>query len=1042
MLVDELIEELGYADSPYFLKKGTRPFATAPNVGHILRTAAKSKCSLLGVYALEDSDNPVSTTCPVVYVCKANTETTADEIHRLVWNQDITPFLIVYTPKGVKFYSGFEYSSRGDGHLSKLLSFNEASRIARKFHADEINSGRLWHSTSKRLKPERRVNWRLLDNLRNLDKHLQNRHGLPSGTSHALIGKYVYLSYLRDRGILSPRKLESWGIVENEVFGASASVSKLKRVITKLEGWLNGKIFPLSFSGPNAPKSDHVKIVAGVFNGDDVLPSGERQLSLDFKAYDFSFIPIETLSVVYEQFLHTPDEDGNSKGKDEGAYYTPIPVVNYMLGEMEQARPLEDGVRVIDPACGSGAFLVQCYRRLIEKTYPQHRNKTVHPIDLRKLLVENIFGLDRDPDACAVTELSLLLTLLDYVDPPDLEDDKRVKLPTLRGKNIFRTDFFDPIPQTLVKKPFGWIVGNPPWKKLNPRTLRENDKPAWQWMQENKKGRPVGGNELAQAFAWRVTELGDNESEFGLFLPAMTLFDNRATEFRQKFFGNLLLRSVVNFSNLAEVISAGRFRVPSASFFYALRDDEAIDDVQERTLRVFSPLVANQEVTRPEDQGERIESWCIVINESEIRDLDYADIASGSGLPWKVATWGSHNDVKLLRKLSRKHLTLGALQERKLLTISQGPDLRMKATKTGEDKTEHFDELVRANELDTTALARLRHLFAFPKDACQPCNRHHLRLRAGRRTLSVCRGPHVIVSAARTFAVYEEKYLVVPSRQIGIISPDDDRDLLKAISLFLSSDFALYHQLFTSTEFGVKRDRATLEALKRMPCPLSELSRAEFKPWVSLHKKLIKTTPRKVGDTKSDAPTLFDENDPLEELLIELNDLVSDSLGLSKRDRALVSDFVNVRLELNDGKVGRPAVDGPKTGELKAYATRLRNELDDFVGVDSQYRHSVEVIHDKESGMICVDFVKSKKATAISVLAADHATASALAKARQELQQETGQWVYFNRNLRLDDGMKTYLFKPMQKFHWTESQAMVDASEIIAETVSDEGVIE
>ncbi len=109
-----------------------------------------------------------------------------------------------------------------------------------------------------------------------------------------------------------------------------------------------------------------------------------------------------------------------------------------------------------------GAFLVQCYRRLIEKTYPQHRHNKVHPIPLRELLVDNIFGIDRDTDACAVTELSLLLTLLDYVDPPDLEDDKRIKLPTLRDTNIFNTDFFDPFPGRIQKQNFDWIVGNPP----------------------------------------------------------------------------------------------------------------------------------------------------------------------------------------------------------------------------------------------------------------------------------------------------------------------------------------------------------------------------------------------------------------------------------------------------------------------------------------------------------------------------------------------------------------------------------------------------
>jgi len=581
----------------------------------------------------------------------------------------------------------------------------------------------------------------------------------------------------------------------------------------------------------------------------------------------------------------------------------------------------------------------------------------------------------------------------------------------------------------LEKTRFHWIVGNPPWKKLNPRKLKVNDRPAWKWMQENKKKRPVGGNELARAFAWKVGDLLDENGEIALFMPAMTLFDTRAAEFREEFFKGMNLRCVANFSNLAEVISAGRFRVPSASFFYSSLGDEVSD--QDRFVKVFSPLVANQEVTRPESKGERIESWCIVVNESEIRDIPYADIIDGSGLPWKIATWGSHFDVKLLRRLARRFPTLRDLENGSLLTISEGPALRAEHVETGPEKTEFQRELVGKNEFDATALSGLRHIFAFPDSAVRPCENHYLRRKRG---MEVCRGPHVVVSAARIFAVYVEDYLVVPSRQIGVVSSDDDRILLKALSLFLSSDFALYHQFFTASQFGVKRDVATLDALLTMPCSLHNLTSDQLKTWVALHQELVKTNPRRVGETK--AGSLFDADDKLDDLLVQLNDLVFDSLGMTESERALVTDFVHVRLELNDGKVGRPAVDKPSTNDLKKYANRLRNELDDYVGAGSTHRHSVDVIHDKASGMTCIDFAESTKAMATSVAPADSKTAKALDEARDELREEIGQWVYFNRDLRIHDGTKTYIFKPMQRFHWTESQAMVDASEIIAEMVS------
>jgi hypothetical protein len=363
-----------------------------------------------------------------------------------------------------------------------------------QFHRDEIDSGRFWRNWTGKVKPQHRVNWKLLQNLRRLDYVLQHKASLSQEVSHGLIGKYVYLHYLRDREVLSDRKLASWNIKKEEVFGQTASLSKFKQLIQNLDEWLDGNIFPIPLSGANAPTADHIRLVAGVFNGDEVLESGERQLSLDFKAYDFSFIPIETLSVVYEQFLHASEPDGSSRGRESGAYYTPISVVNFMLAAMEERLPLGEGVTIFDPACGSGAFLVQCYRRLIEKKYPQYRHSSVHPIELQQLLVDHIFGLDCDADACSVTELSLILTLLDYVDPPDLEDGKHVKLPGLRGTNIFHSDFFQDRPEGLQGKQFNWVIGNPPWKKLNPRKLREEDRPAWNWMKANEREMPVGGN--------------------------------------------------------------------------------------------------------------------------------------------------------------------------------------------------------------------------------------------------------------------------------------------------------------------------------------------------------------------------------------------------------------------------------------------------------------------------------------------------------------------------------------------------------------------
>lgn len=218
-----------------------------------------------------------------------------------------------------------------------------------------------------------------------------------------------------------------------------------------------------------------------------------------------------------------------------------------MLSQLDNDLPLRRGMRIFDPTCGSGAFLVQCYRRLIEQEFPGDAKPK--PGQLRDLLQESIFGIDLDPDACSVAELSLVLTLLDYIDPPDLEPPfHNFKLPCLRGENIVTGDFFtSPGPSRAPDQTYDWVVGNPPWKKISldkPQTGFAN---AAAWMKENAESHPVGNNEVSRAIAWKVDENLAPGGRAALLLPAMSLFETAAKSFRAKSFDwNNLRRSSVD----------------------------------------------------------------------------------------------------------------------------------------------------------------------------------------------------------------------------------------------------------------------------------------------------------------------------------------------------------------------------------------------------------------------------------------------------------------------------------------------------------------
>ena len=95
-----------------------------------------------------------------------------------------------------------------------------------------------------------------------------------------------------------------------------------------------------------------------------------------FNVYDFEIIPVELISNIYESFLgNTAFSNGKmitelSKQKEVKAYYTPPFLVDYVLSQTIQPfieKQEETSCKVLDPSCGSGIFLVESLRRIIDK---------------------------------------------------------------------------------------------------------------------------------------------------------------------------------------------------------------------------------------------------------------------------------------------------------------------------------------------------------------------------------------------------------------------------------------------------------------------------------------------------------------------------------------------------------------------------------------------------------------------------------------------------------------------------------------------------
>jgi len=292
--------------------------------------------------------------------------------------------------------------------------------------------------------------------------------------------------------------------------------------------------------------------------------------------------------------------------------------------------------------------------------------------------------------------------------------------------------------------------------------------------------------------------------------------------------------------------------------------------------------------------------------------------------------------------------------------------------------------------------------------------------------------------------------LAVPPRQIGIAGPTEHRDLLKALSLFLISDFATYFQFFASPGWGVKRERATLRALTEIPIPFNQ--RSDLSAWVELHAEFLAAPSleeEEKASSHSHQPSLFDEQEEkkeveeklqprsLGELKRQLNEMTYAALGLEESERWLIEDLVHVRLTLDEGRLDPKAVGAPSQEEMEAYAWALKTELDSFLGKDAKAKHDVRVVFDRQSGMVRLTLQKS--GAGVSVEKADRQEADAFGQTRALLRRKHSQWMYFDRNLLLFDGPDTYLFKPLQRFHWTRSQALVDADQVIGESLAAPG---
>jgi hypothetical protein len=347
--------------------------------------------------------------------------------------------------------------------------------------------------------------------------------------------------------------------------------------------------------------------------------------------------------------------------------------------------------------------------------------------------------------------------------------------------------------------------------------------------------------------------------------------------------------------------------------------------------------------------------------------------------------------------------------------------------------------LIDKHEIVTSKLKKCGRIYRFPVGALTRIDKSRANVRKGRDELPlvVSRPPHIIVDAARRFAVYSDEFIAVPARWIGIAGGAEHKELLQALALYISSDFSMYHQFLISPQMGVYKARADLKTLKQLPVPIANIQRQGVAKWAELYRRLVLATRKPTRKKDLQLPLAYPDDSvsadvsPLE---AEVNELTYEALKLRKSDIALISDLVHRRRLLIQGKVDPLATGAPSETEMRLYCETLKRQLDAFFEVATDDRHNVDVIHENESAMIVAQRGPAQPLRqSIRIIAADKDRASALGRVRDRLVERRRQWLYFHRDFRKYQNGTTYLFKPMQLIHWLPSQALIDAREVFAD---------
>lgn len=1023
--------------------------------------------------------------------------------HRL-WNLGATTLLLAETATDVRLYSTLAKPARKDEH-------GEGAQLAGETIADlqtaalalqltqlirRVETGAIYRDYTPRFDPVQAVDRELLDNLKAARDVLCQR-GTPGELqrAHQLIGRFLFSCYLLDRGIVGPPYLAAKNLPEAaDMLGllkaAKSPAHALEQLFTALHRDFNGSLFGEQFK-PGSLRDEDVDILHRLIAGENIR--GRQPVLPGFKLYDFSYVPVELISCIYEEFLGAEakadakpagrNQPGRNAQRASGAYYTPPRLAELTVDIATEGWDSLLDKRCLDPACGSGIFLVILFVRMAEEwrlRNPEDAKDAKARYDgLLSLLENNLSGVDIQLTACLVTCFSLYLAFLDQMDPKEIRElreeleraanakilprilwERGQEKPRARDRHfptVREFDFFE----METGAQFHLVIGNPPWVSRRPAPGVE----AWLYSERNPHAEALGwkksrekqpqkvanglfpAREHACAFMWKSSLHTLPDGRVCQVMPSRVFLSNNTDTFQAAWLARHRLESVWLLADYSFVLFPtadcpcfiGRYRV--------LSEEEAVGDFEFITPKVelSDPRAASLPV-QPEDQKTLSQSALIAAaNERKAAAL------------WKENHWGTPRDMRLLERL---------LRWPRLSRIARRPpgedddeaeaDIEIEAADmtTPPPRAWHKGQGFRAKSASTknplpvfwkrsdrylSAKSSVNDLVLLHEQTTPIGDRYRAEGLDRKRNPHVFHAPMLLVNKACTKFLFSDFDVLFQDDFQSICAPLADKAELLFLTAYFASPLAQYLLFHTTANIGIERDIARLNEMLRLPFPLPEdmPKAAEAKRIIAACADCLLRLQRDLRDDRN----LLLRDDLVAEARITLYRHVGNYFGLCEWERELIADTVEIfRPSSTPGSLDSDKLITAKPSEpahREAYAETLVRTFGAWTrGKKTLWARGHLAA---TSGLALLTFGTGGKSREYGE---DKATEEVerIVRAIRESSAHDGGTVFRKlRGFAYYEPDRVHLLKPLARRHWTRTAALNDADEILAHMMEEGG---